>query len=411
MEEKLLKFAGKVQDNRYISAISEGLMAMFPILLLGSFALLFAVLPIEAWSNFIVKIGLQPYLFAIQSLTVNTVSLYAAFSIAYKLADSFDEEGLIPGALSVFSFLILTPLLEGAIDPSWLSAQGLFIAIIAGLLSTKLYVFLKQNDVTIKMPESVPGFVQNTFASLIPVFIVGVLAMLISWIFSFTSYGSLAELVYSLVAEPLLGLSGSVWSLVIIVLVQMVLWFFGVHGSLVVSTFIQTLYVPLDINQQAAVVEGTANSDLPNILGQGFYSVFSGIGGAGGTLSLLLVIFVLGKSTQYKTLGNLSLVPGMFTVNEPIIFGFPLIMNPIMAVPFITVPVIQTLGAYAAIAVGLVPRLNGVNPGFGLPVFVNGFMTGGWRVSLLQLVLVILGAFVYYPFFRMADKKAFSEEK
>lgn len=411
MEEKLLRFAGKVQNNRYISAISQGLMAMFPILLLGSFALLFAVLPIETWTNFIAKIGLQPYLLAVQSLTVNSISLYAAFSIAYKLADSFDEDGLIPGALSVFSFLVLTPLLEGAIDPTWLSAQGLFIAIIAGLLSTRLYVLLKQNNVTIKMPESVPGFVQNTFTSLIPVMIVGILAMLVSWGFSFTAYGSLAELVYSVIAVPLLGLSGNVWSLVIIVLVQMVLWFFGVHGSLVVSTFIQTLYVPLDINQQAAVVDGTANSDLPNILGQGFYSVFSGIGGAGGTLSLLLVILVLGKSAQYKTLGKLSLIPGMFTVNEPVIFGFPLIMNPIMAVPFIIVPVIQTLGAYAAIAVGLVPRLNGVNPGFGLPVFINGFMTGGWRVSFLQLVLVILGALIYYPFFRIADKKAFSEEE
>src|SRR5699024_3803906 len=110
MEEKLLEFSGKVQNNRYISAISQGLMAMFPILLLGSFALLFAVLPIESWTNFIARIGLQPYLLAVQSLTVNTISLYAAFSIAYKLADSFNEDGLIPGSLSVFSFLVLTPL-------------------------------------------------------------------------------------------------------------------------------------------------------------------------------------------------------------------------------------------------------------------------------------------------------------
>src|SRR5699024_11483338 len=107
-------------------------------------------------------------------------------------------------------------------------------------------------------------------ASLIPVIIVGILAMLVSWVFSFTAYGSLAELVYSVIAEQLLGLSGNVWSLVVIVLVQMVLWFFGVHGSLVVSTFIQTLYVTLDVNQQAAVAGGTANRDLQYYLGQGF---------------------------------------------------------------------------------------------------------------------------------------------
>lgn len=343
MQDKVLAFAQKIQNNTYLSAVSQGLMQIFPILLLGSFALLLAVLPIGPWQSFIQSAGLQTYLLAAQRLTVNSVALYAAFSIGAKLANSFNKEGMIPGVISVFSFLILTPANEGALDPTWLSAQGLFVAMIAALVSSRIYVLLVDKNITINMPESVPGFVSKTFGSLVPVIIIGTLMTAVSWLFSFTSYGSLAVLVYTVVALPLQGLSGSVWSLVFIVFVQCILWFVGVHGSLVVASFLQTLYVPLDIEQQAAVAGGVANSELPHILGQGFYSVFSGIGGAGGTLSLVIMMLIFSKAKQNKTLANLSIVPGLFTVNEPVIFGFPLILNPIMVVPFISVPIVQTL--------------------------------------------------------------------
>jgi PTS system cellobiose-specific IIC component len=395
MQEKVLGYAKKIQDNIYLSSISQGLMQIFPILLLGSFALLLAVLPIDTWQNLITNTGIRPYMMAVQSLTVNSVALYASFSIGGKLASFFNKEPMIPGVISVFAFLVLTPLNEGAIDPSWLSAQGLFVAMIASLLATRIYVLLIDKGISIKMPDSVPPFVSKTFASLVPVIVVGTSVMVISWLFTFTSYGSFADLIYSLVALPLQGLSGSVWSLVFIVFIQCILWFLGVHGSLVVASFIQTLYVPLDVNQQAAVAEGVTNSELPHILGQGFYSVFSGIGGAGGTLSLVIIMLLFGKAKQNKTLAGLSIVPGLFTVNEPVIFGFPLILNPIMAIPFISVPIIQTLVAYFAMALGLAPRLNGVNPGFGLPVLINGFMTGGWRISLLQLICVLIGCAIW----------------
>lgn len=410
MQDKIMGIAKKIQDNIYLSAISQGLMTIFPVLLLGSFALLLAVLPIDAWSNFIQNIGLHPYLLATQELTVNSVSLYATFAIAAKLAGFFDKEGMIPGIIAVFSFIILTPLEEGGLDTTWLSAQGLFVAMFAALISTRIYVLLVDKEVTISMPDSVPPFVSKTFTSLVPVVIVGSLFVSLSWIFSFTPWGSLAEFIYSVVALPLQGLSGSVWSLAFIVLMQSGLWFLGVHGSLVVQSFIQTLYVPLDVEQQAAVAEGVSNEELPHVLGQGFYILFSGIGGAGGTLALLFIIMLFGKAKQYKALGKLSIIPGFFMVNEPVVFGFPLILNPIMIVPFITVPVVQTIIAYFAIATGIVPRLPGINPGFGLPAFVNGFIVGGWQIAVLQIVLVLIGCLIWFPFFKIADRQAYQKE-
>lgn len=407
---KVMEFATKVQNNKYLSAISQGLMQTLPILMIGSFALLLAVLPIAIWKNLIISTGFQTYLFTAATLTTSTIALYAAFCIGYQLAKLYNHDGLVAGVISVFSFLMLTPLSEGAIDPAWLSAQGLFTAMIAALLSSRLYVLFIEKNVTIKMPDGVPPFVNRTFSSLVPTILVAAFTLVVSYLFSFTYYGSLAQYIYSVVALPLQGLTGSVWSLVCIVLIQMSLWLFGIHGSLVVGSFITALYLPLDTINMDALASGVANSELPNILGKSFYDIFAGIGGAGGTLSLVILMVILSKSKKNNTLGKLAMVPGCFTINEPVVFGYPLILDPFMAVPFIIVPLVQTMVAYLAMATGIVPRLSGVQVPFGMPVLVNGFIAGGWKVSVLQIVLVIIGIVIYYPFFIISDRQSCKEE-
>lgn len=203
---------------------------------------------------------------------------------------------------------------------------------------------------------------------------------------------------------PLQSLSSSVGSLLFIVLIQMVLWFFGIHGSLVVGSFVTALYLPMDVENMDALASGVARSELPNILSKSFYDLFAGIGGAGGTLSLIIVILLLAKSKQSRTVANLSAVPGLFTINEPVIFGLPLILNPIMAIPFILTPLVQVLVAYLAIWSGIVPRLSGVQVPFGTPIFLNGFLAGGWQVAVLQVVCVLAGCLLYIPFVKVLDK-------
>lgn len=404
---KVLEFAGKVQSNKYLSAVSQGLMQTLPILMIGSIALLLAVLPIAPWKEFITNMGFRSYLLAASTLTTSFLALYSSFCIGNQLAKFYKQDGVAAGLISVFSFLIMIPLVEGTLDQSWLSAKGLFTAIIATLIASRLYVLLIEKNVTIKMPEGVPPFVSRTFSSLIPGILVGFVAMVASYLFSLTSYGSFAAFVYSIVSLPLQGLSGSIWSMVFIVFIQMILWFFGIHGSMVVGTFITALYLPLDTMNMEALAAG---APLPNILGKTFYSLFAGIGGAGGTLSLLILILLISKSQKNRALGKLAIVPGVFTINEPVVFGYPLILNPILAIPFILTPLIQCVIAYGAIAIGLVPRLSGVQVAFGLPVFVNGFIAGGWRAAVLQAVLIIIGIFIYLPFFKVSDKKEYELE-
>lgn len=255
------------------------------------------------------------------------------------------------------------------------------------------------------MPESVPQFVSDVFSGLIPVLIAATVAILLSFLFGKTSYGSFSDFVYSIIATPLQSLSSNVGSMLLIVLVQMSLWFFGIHGSNVVASFIAALYLPMDVANMDALKSGATNAELPNILGSSFYNTFAGIGGAGGTLSLIIVILLFSKAKQAKAVANLSAVPGLFTINEPMIFGLPLVLNPIMAIPFILTPLAQVLIAYLGISSGLFPRLSGVQVPFGMPIGINGFLAGGWKITLLQMICVLVGCLVYYPFVKLLDKK------
>ncbi len=410
MMAKVMEFSAKIQNNVYLDAISKGLMGTLPIMMIGSIALLIAVLPFDAWKTLLTDIGVRTYLMAASTLTTSCMSIYSAYLIGHRLATSFNENGVTAGILSIFAFFIVTPLNEGALNMTYMGAQGLFTAMIASLLATRIYCALMKNEkIQIKMPDSVPPVIANTFAGLFPSIFVGALFILIAVLFSFTSWGSMADMIYAVLAAPLQQLGGSVWSLIILVFVQMILWFFGLHGSLVIQSVVTAVYLPMDTMNMEMVLAGAANSDL-NILGKTFYSLFSGIGGAGGTLSLVILLVLIAKSKKHKALGKLGLIPGLFTINEPIVFGMPLILNPIMAIPFISVPLIQTGLAYLATISGLVPRLNGVQVPFGTPMLFNAFLAGGWRAAVLQLVLVLVGVAVYYPFFKMLDKQAVKEE-
>ena len=408
-----------MKKDQMMEKVMSFAMGTLPILMIGSIALLLAVLPIDAYKEFITNIGLRSFLMLTSTLTTSIIALYSSFAIAYRLAEKFKVEPMIPGVLAVLCFFMITPMVSAEVngvagsylDTNMLGAKGLFTAMIVSLISCRLYCyFMEGKKLTIKMPAGVPPVIANSFAGLLPAIVVAILFMLVAWGFSFTSYGSMAQFIYSVISMPLEHLSSSMWSMVFIVFIQMILWFFGLHGSLVVQSFITALYLPMDTANMDALAAGVTNSELPNILGKTFYSCFAGIGGAGGTLSLVILMFIMSKSKKNKALANLAIVPGCFTINEPIVFGYPLILNPIMAIPFITVPLIQVIVAYASIAVGICPRLSGVQVPFGMPVVVGGFIAGGWKIAVLQVVLVLIGIAIYYPFFKISDKQAVAQE-
>lgn len=406
---KMLEVSGKIAQNVYLDSISKGLMGALPILMIGSLSLLFAVFPFDPWLDFVVSSGIQKYLLAASTVTTSCLSIYAAFLIGYRLAGHFNCDQIPAGLISIFAFFIMTPLTEeGGLAMEYMGAKGLFGAMIAALLATRIYCFFMTKDqLKIKMPAGVPPMIANTFTALIPGILVGFIFVLGAYVFSFTSWGSFSAMIYSVVVTPLNALGGSVWSLVVLILVQMILWFFGIHGSNVISGVITAVYLPMATANMEAYAAGKA---LPNILGNTFYDCFSGIGGAGGTLSLLIVIFLVGKAKQNREIAKLGIVPGLFTINEPVVFGYPLIMNPILAIPFILTPIVQTLIAYFAMAIGLVPPLTGVQVPWCMPIIIKPFLAGGWQAAVLQVVCIVVGCLVWLPFFKVSDRQAYAQE-
>jgi PTS system cellobiose-specific IIC component len=406
---KALEVSSRIASNRYLDSISKGLMATLPILMIGSLALLLGVFPYDPWIEFVQSVGIEKYFLAASTVTTSCLSIYASFLIGYQLAGHFKQNQIPAGIVSLFAFFITTPLTDdGGLTMAFMGARGLFGAMFAALIATRLYCLLMGKEkLKIHMPDGVPPMIASMFSSLVPAILVGFTFIFISFGFSFTSWGSFSQMVYSSIVTPLNSLGGSVWSLVVLLLVQMFLWFFGIHGSNVISGVITAVYLPMATANMEAYAAG---KELPNILGNTFYNAYSGIGGAGGTLSLCIIILLFAKSKQNKEMGKLGIVPGLFTINEPVVFGYPLIMNPLLAIPFILTPIVQTLVAYFAMASGIVPKLTGVQVPWCLPVIIKPLLSGGWQAAVLQVVCVIVGCLVWYPFFKLSDKQSYQKE-
>lgn len=412
IQQKVLPVANRLSENRYLKAIMGGMMAALPVVIVGSLAALLKQLPIESYQNFLTANGIDQFLQLPVTFTTNFLAVIFLFSIANSLAETFDMKGITPAIIALVSFFIITPTdpivdefgTASAIIPmDWLGAAGIFTAIIAAILSVRLYVFIMKKGWTIKMPESVPPFIKDSFTSLIPGVVIVSLFVIVAAIFSSTPYGSVHQFIYSLLQTPLQQLGGNIWALLLVALLGQILWFFGIHGSMVVFSVMMPIWMTLDVTQLSAY---SAGQPLPNTVGLSFFMVYTFAGTALG----LAVLMLRAKSKRYKTLGKLVFVPALFGITEPLIFGVPLVFNPIFAIPFILGNVISLVLAYVSTIIGLIPPLTGVAVPGGVPVVFQAFIAGSWQNALFQFALLFVWIAIWYPFFKIVDKQAVQEE-
>ena len=206
---------------------------------------------------------------------------------------------------------------------------------------------------------------------------------------------------------PLLNLGNTVWAMVTAYIFVHIFWFIGVNGGSVVGA----VYNPILQTLAAQNLEAFRTGEpIPNIISQQFQDLFATFGGAGSTLSLLIAMLLFCRSKRIKNLGKLSLAPGIFGINEPIIFGLPIVLNPIMFVPFLLVPTFNIVVSYIVMKIGLVPYPSGVPITWTTPIIVSGFLSTGWTGAVLQVLLLIAGVFIYMPFIKIMDKQFMKEE-
>ncbi|TZE81341.1 PTS sugar transporter subunit IIC [Calorimonas adulescens] len=409
----LQKFAYNIQHNRYISAISNGLTAILPIIMIGAISSLLNSMNVAPYQDFLKSTGIKQYLSIPGSVTTDFIALYAVVAIAYKLAESFDIEGFTPGILALMSFLILTPLgntkeIGNYLPTNWTGATGLFVAILVGLCVTRLYVYIVNKGWTIKMPDGVPETVTKSFVALLPGFVIAFIMLILRVIFAYTPFGNVHSFIFKIVQLPLQNI-GSTWAAMVIgILAIQLLWFFGIHGTLAIGvSIIKPIWLALDLQNLQLFQAGMRGT---NIVGWSFYMAFINLGGAGAMLGLAFVL-LRAKSKRYRTLGKLALAPALCCINEPLIFGLPVVMNPTFFIPFLVAPVVIGLLAYFLISIGILPTVTGITVPLGTPVILSGFIVGGWRSALYQVVATIISGLIYWPFFRIVDNQAYEEEK
>ncbi|WP_315110812.1 PTS transporter subunit EIIC [Clostridium intestinale] len=408
ISKKVGPVLNKVQKSKLANGITGGMMIALPVTLFGSFASLFLNLPIPAWKAFLASSGIANLLNTGILFSTNFLAVVFLITIAGSYAKQYKEDSVIASLLSAVCFFIITPTAINKVNEvnvtsipvEWLGAKGIFSAIIISIVATRVYIYIKQKGWTIKMPSSVPPVVSSSFSSLVPGLLVIILFLAVAGGFAATPFKTMHGFIYSFVQTPLQGVGGNIISIIILWTFSQILWWFGIHGTLVIYSVVLPIFTAMDAAQLAAYAAG---EPLPYITGRAFISTYTMSASAIG-FALLMLFFA--KSKQYKTLGKLSAVPSLFGISEPLVFGTPMVFNVRFAVPFLFMNAISLTIAYSLTAIGLVPRVAGMTPMSGMPIIFTGLMEGSWKIAVLQVVLVLLQMVVWYPFFKKADKEA-----
>lgn len=300
-----------------------------------------------------------------------------------------------------------------AISKVWFGGQGIIGAIVIGLTVGAVYTTFIRRHIVIKMPDQVPQAIAKQFEAMIPAFVIFTLSMLVYIIAkSVTGGGTFIEMIYDVIQVPLQGLTGSLYGALGIAFFISFLWWFGVHGQSVVNGIVTALLLSnLDANK-ALMAAGELSLDKgAHIVTQQFLDSFLILSGSGITFGLVVAMIFAAKSKQYKALGKVAAFPALFNVNEPVVFGFPIVMNPVMFLPFILVPVLAALTVYGAIAIGFMQPFAGVTLPWSTPAIISGFMVGGWQGAIVQILILIMSTLVYFPFFKIQDNMAYQNEQ
>ncbi|MBC6003510.1 PTS system oligo-beta-mannoside-specific EIIC component [uncultured Clostridium sp.] len=424
LEKMLMPMAEKIGKNKYLVAIRDGFLVSSPLLIVGSFFLLIANFPIPGWNEFWAKFFGENWASGLAHVTASTfdvMTILAIIGIAFSFAKQIKADAIQAAAVALVAFFIITPFKipytpegmdvvyeVGGIPLGWMGSKGMFVGMITSFVSVAIFQWVVNRGWTIKMPEGVPPTVSKSFAALIPSAIIMIIFFSIKTGFELTPYGNIHEFIYKFLQMPLLKLGNTLTATVISYIFLHLFWFFGINGSSVVGAVYNPILKLLSAENLEAFQAG---KEIPNIITGQFQDMFATFGGGGSTLSLLIVMLLVCKSKRIKELAKLSFLPGVFGINEPIIFGLPIMLNPILLIPFMFVPMFNQIVTYFCMDNGLVPLTNGVQIPWTTPIIFSGFLVSGWQASVLQVLLLIVGCFMYMPFIKMLDKQYLSEEQ
>lgn len=423
IEKAILPIANKIQRNKYLQAIQSAFMTCMPIMLVGSIIIILTRPFVDyttmssadlgyaffkGWQLFIDNFGAP--LLVLRSAALYSLSLWIALAIAYHLAVRYKMDTIITPIVVLLQFFVLctTKTKDGGFSNDWWGGEGLFAAILIGILVTELYRFFVEHKIgTIQMPEMVPPALKKSFAAIFPVIFTTAICSVISIFFNSVFKMPFPQAILA-VFHPFVLAIDNVFGLAISSILSQTVWWFGIHNTAVTSMLEPLMYANLASNAKAYAA-GVAASQLPHIWTESLWWNFMVTGGSGATLGLAFIL-LKSKSKQIKTVGKVAIIPAIFNINEPIIFGLPIVLNPLFFIPWISAETLNGVISYLCMQFGLVNRTY-IYPGWNIPTPIAQFLaTMDWRAVVMALALIVMDALIYVPFLRVYEKQKVAEE-
>ena len=452
--DKLGRIGAWCGQNKYLNAIKNGFQNFMSATISGAIGVLWTnVLVNEStglgalWPPIMALDVLNPIFAAMQYATISCITIGVTMLVASEIAESNGESGSYPAVLGFILWMMVTPTSFAAKDlgasyidkagishsftlgqfinvtgeaakhkitadsfgysgilSSYTGATGLFTGLIVAILGMELYNMFRKNDsLKIKMPEQVPPGVARAFEVLIPTCLTAIVVGAIGLVCQLATGAELNAFIFNMVQKPLQSLIGdNIFAVAIMYVIISLFWCVGIHGNNMLAAVKEPIFRPLLYANTAAY---TAHNDIPYVMNLTMLQMFGEFGGSGVTIGLVIAIFIFSKREDNRTIAGISIVPGLFNINETMTFGIPLVLNPILDIPFILAPVVTIIVGYILVSSGFCPKIVLEVPWTMPPVILGFLATGGSPMGAIsQLIVVAASTLIYIPFLIAYEK-------
>ncbi|HOX02110.1 MAG TPA: PTS transporter subunit EIIC [Candidatus Paceibacterota bacterium] len=396
LRQRLISALTAMSDNTCLAAIRAGMIAIVPLTIIGGLFTAICNLPVAGWDEWAAPV--LPLLRVPVTATFGLLAVFVCFAIAYDLGQRLNQEAILSASMAALVFLMLQIDREKqALTMAGLGSEGLFTAILVALVVVRVQKFFTDRNLVIRLPSSVPAVVYESFLSIVPMAVL----VLVFWLIRFGAGIDLNAGVQA-VFSPLVFALDTLPGILAYAFLVTLLWSVGINGDNTLDAIVAPVFLQyLALNVQAA----DAGHALPHVTALGFFTTFVNVGGTGATIALALIM-LNSREPGYRKVSRLSLPTQIFQINEPIFFGFPIVLNPVLMAPYILNALLLTAGTYLLMEGGLISKPFVNIPWTTPPIIGHYLATGGdWRAAAWGVLSIVLAMAVYYPFAKAAERQ------
>lgn len=396
LRQRLISALTAMSDNTCLAAIRAGMIAIVPLTIIGGLFTAICNLPVAGWDEWAAPV--LPLLRVPVTATFGLLAVFVCFAIAYDLGQRLNQEAILSASMAALVFLMLQIDREKqALTMAGLGSEGLFTAILVALVVVRVQKFFTDRNLVIRLPSSVPAVVYESFLSIVPMAVL----VLVFWLIRF-GVGIDLNAGVQAVFSPLVFALDTLPGILAYAFLVTLLWSVGINGDNTLDAIVAPVFLQyLALNVQAA----DAGHALPHVTALGFFTTFVNVGGTGATIALALIM-LNSREPGYRKVSRLSLPTQIFQINEPIFFGFPIVLNPVLMAPYILNALLLTAGTYLLMEGGLISKPFVNIPWTTPPIIGHYLATGGdWRAAAWGVLSIVLAMAVYYPFAKAAERQ------